>query len=65
MQRPVDRTAIGGTASTVINRVIARVGADGTLDTSTALSDYATASSPRGVASTNGTDLWVTGGPAA
>jgi hypothetical protein len=36
--------------------------AAGKIDTSTALSDFSDGNNPRSVASTNGTDLWVTGG---
>jgi predicted extracellular nuclease len=58
----VGTAGITTSASATINRVVARVGADGSIDTTTALSDFSTGSSPRGVASTNGTDLWVSGG---
>ncbi len=52
---------IASTAST-INRVVGRVDTSGNVDTSTALSDFASGSNPRSVASTNGVDLWVAGG---
>ena len=51
--------------SATVNRVIARVGANGVIDTTTALTDASTGASPRGVASTNGTDLWISGGAGA
>src|SRR5262245_39836693 len=46
-------------------RVIGRVGFDGTIDTSTALTDAFSMQEFRGVASTNGTRFWVSGGPGA
>lgn len=52
---------IASTAST-INRVIGRVDTSGNVDTSTALTDFASTSNPRSAVSTNGVDLWVTGG---
>ncbi len=48
--------------SSSVNRVIGRVGNSGVVDTTTALTDASTGSSPRGVASTNGTNLWISGG---
>ncbi|HVQ06908.1 MAG TPA: Calx-beta domain-containing protein [Allosphingosinicella sp.] len=60
--------AAAGTANivasnaTTINRVVGRIGADGVVNVTTALTDFASTSNPRGVASTNGTDLWVDGG---
>jgi uncharacterized repeat protein (TIGR01451 family) len=53
---------VSGTTSASVNRVIARVDSSGAIDTTTALNDAATGSSPRGVAATNGTDLWISGG---
>ncbi|MCE3001825.1 MAG: endonuclease/exonuclease/phosphatase family protein [Xanthomonadaceae bacterium] len=53
--------SIAGTTSAATNRVVFRVGSDGVVDTSTALTDFASAGNPRGAASTNGTDLWFTG----
>jgi hypothetical protein len=45
-----------------VNRVVGRIDGSGTIDTSTRLSDFASGSSPRSAASTDGTDLWVAGG---
>ncbi|HYI49312.1 MAG TPA: Calx-beta domain-containing protein [Allosphingosinicella sp.] len=53
---------VESTTAAAVNRVVGRIAADGTVDTSTALSDFASTGSPRGVASTNGTDIWVAGG---
>jgi uncharacterized protein len=47
--------------SATVPRVIGRAGASGTLDTSTALTDAISGGNPRGAASTNGTDLWISG----
>ncbi len=41
--------------------MIGRLDAAGEVDTSTALTDFASANNVRGVASTDGTNLWVTG----
>lgn len=59
---PLPTTGLTGTASATVNRVVARLTANGVVDTTTALSDAATANNIRGVASTNGVDLWVSGG---
>ena len=55
-------SSLPATASATVNRTVGRVDANGNIDTTTALSDFATANNPRSAASTNGTDLWVTGG---
>src|SRR5262249_31589783 len=49
------------TASATVNRTVGRVDASGTVDTSTALTDFADGSNPRSVVSTNGTDIWLGG----
>ena len=53
--------AVAGTTSATVNRVIGRVDAAGTVDTTTALTDAISAGNPRGATSTNGTDLWLSG----
>ncbi len=53
--------SLSGTASASVPRTVGRVDAAGAVDTSTALTDFANANNPRGVTSTNGTDIWVTG----
>ena len=58
----VGTVSISGTSSTATPRVVGRIDSFASIDTSTALTDWATGSSPRGVASTSGTDLWVSGG---
>jgi hypothetical protein len=52
---------VTATASTAVNRVIARIALDGTVDTSTALSDAYTANNFRGVASVDGNSFWTSG----
>jgi hypothetical protein len=53
---------VAGTTSTAVNRVVARISADGTVDTTTALSDSSfNASNIRCVASTNGGEFWIAG----
>jgi len=54
--------SVGSTTSAAVNRVIARIGVDGTIDTTTALTDAASGNSPRGVAATDGSGYWLTGG---
>ena len=47
--------------SAAVNRVIARIDSTGTVDTTTALTDAISGGNPRGAASTNGLDLWLSG----
>ncbi|HEX3526689.1 MAG TPA: Calx-beta domain-containing protein, partial [Thermoanaerobaculia bacterium] len=47
--------------SATVPRVIGRVGFNGTIDTTTALTDAISGGNPRSAASTNGTDLWLSG----
>jgi hypothetical protein len=54
-------TSITGSPSTTVNRVIARIGLDGTIDTTTALTDAYTGNNFRGVASVDGTSFWCSG----
>ena len=54
-------TSLSGTTAAAVNRVVGRVDPNGTIDTSTALTDFADTNNPRGATSTNGTDLWVGG----
>jgi len=53
--------SITTSASTTINRVIGRVDASATIDTTTALTDAISGGNPRSAVSTNGTDLWISG----
>lgn len=54
--------SLSGTSATAVNRVVGRVDADGVVDTSTALTDYASANNPRSATSTDGSSFWVAGG---
>lgn len=63
-----DLGGTGSLASTTapnVNRVVGRVDALGGVDTSSAFSDFASGNNPRSAYSTNGTDLWFTGGNGA
>ena len=53
--------ALAGTTSAAVNRVVARITSSGAADTTTALNDAYSTSNIRGIASTNGTDIWTTG----
>ena len=55
-------SSLSGTPSATNARVVGRVDEAGAVDTSTALSDFATANNPRCALTTNGTDIWVAGG---
>jgi hypothetical protein len=58
----IPTTGLAGTTGTVVNRVIGVIDSSGTVNTSTALTDFATGNNPRSAVSSNGTDLWVAGG---
>lgn len=53
---------VSATPADTVPRVVGIVDAAGTIDTSTALEDWADASNPRSAISTDGTDLWLAGG---
>ncbi|MDQ3918921.1 MAG: Ig-like domain repeat protein, partial [Acidobacteriota bacterium] len=53
-------TSVTSSNSSSINRVIGRVDALGTVDTTTALADNISPGNARGAASTDGTDMWMT-----
>lgn len=53
---------LSASSAATINRVVGRVDAGGNVITTTALADYADTNNPRSAVSTNGTDLWLTGG---
>ncbi len=55
-------TSLSGTTSASVNRVVGVVYADGTVNTTTALTDFTSGNNPRSATSTNGTDIWVAGG---
>ena len=54
--------SLAGSASATVPRTIARLDASGNLDTTTGLTDAATGNNPRSVASSDGVNLWLTGG---
>lgn len=56
-----NRSSISGSQATLINRVVGLFGADGSIDSRTALADAYNGSNIRGAVSTNGTDIWITG----
>ncbi|MFL6233522.1 MAG: ExeM/NucH family extracellular endonuclease, partial [Thermoanaerobaculia bacterium] len=53
--------SITTSTSATVNRVIGRLVSSGALDTTTALTDAISGGNPRGAASTNGADLWLSG----
>ncbi|MEI2674282.1 MAG: hypothetical protein V9F05_09605 [Chitinophagaceae bacterium] len=59
---PGGATSLSGTSAASVNRTVGLIYADGTLNTSTGLTDFASANNPRSATTTNGTDLWMTGG---
>ena len=57
----IPTTGLAGTTAAAVPRVVGRVDASGNIDTSTALTDYASGNNPRAAASTNGSEFWFTG----
>ena len=58
---PIPTTGLAGTSSATVPRVVGRVDVAGNIDATTGLTDWASANNPRGVASSDGHDLWVGG----
>jgi predicted extracellular nuclease len=54
-------SSLPGTTASAVNRTVGRVDATGAIDTSTALTDFASSGNPRGIASDNGTRFWISG----
>ncbi len=54
--------SLAGTASATTPRTIGRLDASGAVDTTTGLTDAATGNNPRSAASSDGINLWLTGG---
>ncbi|MET0793611.1 MAG: hypothetical protein ABW061_18975 [Polyangiaceae bacterium] len=54
--------SLAGTTSAAVPRTIGRLDSTGAVDTTTGLSDAATGNNPRSAASTDGVNLWLTGG---
>lgn len=55
-------SSLSSTAATAVPRVIALVDADGNIDTATALTDFASANTPRSAVTADGTTIWIAGG---
>lgn len=53
--------SIAATTSAAVNRVVARIALDGTVDTSTALNDAFSGNNPRSVISLDGAQFWAAG----
>jgi hypothetical protein len=58
----IHSASLTGTSGTAVPRIVGMVDAAGTVDTTTALTDWSTGNNPRGVCSSDGTNIWVTGG---
>lgn len=56
--------SLNATDPNTVRRVIGRVSAEGIINTTTAINDLNSGVTYRGAASSNGTDLWITGGTA-
>ena len=54
-------TSVQGGAFTAVSRVVASIGADGSVDTSTALYNIANTNNPRSVATVNGSSFYISG----
>jgi len=54
--------SLSGTTAASVNRVIGLIQANGTVDTETGLTDFASGNNPRSATTNNGTDFWMTGG---
>lgn len=57
--------SVAGTTAAVANRVVARIALDGTIDSSTALTDAYSASNIRSAVSVDGTQFWTSGNASA
>ena len=55
------RSSISSSTSANVNRVVGVIGADGSIDATTALTESYSGNSLRSAASTNGTDIWLAG----
>lgn len=56
---------VGSTAAATVPRTVARVAANGAVDTTTALTDFADGNNARGATSSDGTKIWVSGADSA
>jgi hypothetical protein len=55
-------SSLPATTSAIVSRIIGVVNSNANINTTTALTDFASGSNPRAGCSTDGTDLWVCGG---
>jgi hypothetical protein len=55
-------SSLTASASATVNRTVAIIDQAENINTSTALTDFSTGSSPRAAITTNGTNIWVAGG---
>ena len=53
--------SLASSSATDINRIVGLIDAHGSIDTTTALSDFSNANNPRSAVTTDGTDIWVSG----
>ena len=58
---PIPTASLAGTTGTAVPRIVGRVAADGTVDTSTQVQDGVSGNNPRSVASTDGSQFWFAG----
>jgi len=58
---PLPTSGLVSTTGTAVPRIVGRVAADGTVDTSTQVIDGSSGNNPRSVATLDGSQLWVTG----
>jgi len=58
---PLPTSGLVSTTGAAVPRIVGRVAADGTIDTSTQVIDGLSGNNPRSAATTDGSQLWVTG----
>jgi hypothetical protein len=58
---PLPTTGLAGTPGATVPRVVGRLAADGSIDTTTIVTDGVSGNNPRSVASTDGTQIWFAG----
>jgi hypothetical protein len=58
---PLPTIGLAGTTGTAVPRIVGRIAADGTVDTTTQVMDGVSGNNPRSVASSDGTQIWFAG----
>ena len=58
---PLPTTGLAVTTGTAVPRIVGRIGSDGSVDTTTQVMDGVSGNNPRGVASTDGAQIWFAG----